>query len=63
MDIHVGVVESEVRAVDGMAAMDPSTRQQLMRELLAHVAERDAHALRVRREQAVNAGRTAETVD
>lgn len=62
MDIEIGLVESEVRAVDGTSLIDPAVKQQLMREMLAQVREREAHALRVRRERAVNAGRTSETV-
>jgi hypothetical protein len=33
-----------------------------MREMLVAVREREAHALRVRRERALNAGRTTEEI-
>jgi len=62
MDIEIGTIDSEVRAVDGTSLLEPAVKQQLMREILVAVREREAHALRVRRERAVNASRTNEEI-
>lgn len=62
MDIEIGLIESDVRAVDGNALVDPQVKKQLVREVMKHVSDRETHAHRVRRERDVNAGRTAEDV-
>lgn len=62
MDIEIGTIDSEVRTVDGTSLLEPAVKQQLLREMLVLVREREAHTLRVRRERAVNAGRTAEGI-
>lgn len=62
MDIEIGTIESEVRAVDGTSLLEPNVKRQLLREMLVAVREREAHAQRVRREQSVNAGRTNEEI-
>jgi hypothetical protein len=62
MDIEIGTIDSEVRAVDGTSLMEPAVKHQLMREMLVAVRDRESHAQRVRLERAVNAGRTNEEI-
>ena len=61
MDVEISEITSEVRMMDDVA-LDPRTKRMLMRELLAHVRESDAHAHRVRKERGINANRTTEEI-
>ena len=61
MDIEIGEISSQVHAMDD-SVLDPGVKQMLLRELMAHVQEREAHAHRVRKERSVNAGRTTEEI-
>lgn len=59
MDIEIGEIDSRVHVMDEKALVSPQITQQLMRELLRQVAQREDHARRVQRERDVDAGRTA----
>jgi len=61
VDIEINEITSEVRMTDDVA-LDPRTKQMLMRELMSHVRESEAHAHRVRKERGINANRTTEEI-
>ena len=62
MDIEIGMIDSEVRAIDGTSLVEPAVKHQLLREMLVAVRERESHARRVRQERSVNANRTTEEI-
>lgn len=60
MDVHIGEVTSTVRAVDGDALLSPKTMNAIIQAVLHAVHEREAHHKRVRTEQRISGGVSAE---
>jgi len=57
MEIHIDEVASTVHAVDDNALVSPAIMRQILALVMKQVRQEQAHAQRVRGEQAVNAGR------
>ena len=52
MEIHIGVLNSTVRAVDGNSILTPEIMQQILQTVLRAVREQEEHGNRVRRNSA-----------
>lgn len=56
MDIHIGEVVSNVRAVDGDALLSPQTLEKIVEAVLRAVREQEAHRARVEAERRITGG-------
>jgi hypothetical protein len=56
MDVHIGDLQSTVRAVDGDALLSPQTLEKIVRVVLQAVNDQEAHRRRVRAEQRITSG-------
>jgi hypothetical protein len=56
VEVNINEVQSNVRAVDGDAALSPQTMQKILAVVMRAVEEREAHRDRVKSEQKVGGG-------
>jgi hypothetical protein len=56
MEVHIGDVQSTVRAVDSDALLSPQTLEKIVRMVLQAVHDQEAHRQRVRAEQRITSG-------
>lgn len=56
MDIHIGEVVSNMRAVDGDALLSPQTLEKIVEAVLQAVREQEAHRARVEAERRITGG-------
>jgi hypothetical protein len=56
VEVNINEVQSNVRAVDGEAALAPQTMQKIIEAVMREVEERERHRDRVHSEQKVGGG-------
>ena len=56
MEVNINEVRSNVRAVDGDAALSPQTMQKIIEAVMREVEERERHRDRAGAEQKVGGG-------
>jgi len=54
MDIHIGEIESIVRAVDGETLLSPQVMSKIIQAVLQATRQQEEHHKRVRAEQRIN---------
>jgi hypothetical protein len=60
VDVTIGEVVAQVRAVDGTGPISPEALEQIVRAVLQAVEARDRHRERVRAERRITGGVAAE---
>lgn len=56
MEVHIGDVDSRVRAVDGDALLAPQTIDRIVRIVLQAVNDQDEHRKRAQSERRITSG-------
>ncbi|HEX3559746.1 MAG TPA: hypothetical protein VHU19_11115 [Pyrinomonadaceae bacterium] len=56
MEVNINEMQSNVRAVDGDAALSPQTMQKIIETVMQAVEERERHQDRVKAEQQTSGG-------